>query len=112
MEPNLNQFLGPQALFNGVNLNASNWGGSEKLSAREGQASQADILLALNRMMGLAPAANRATGTSYITPVIPSNQGAREATQIFQSSGAENAKSKEEQLALVNALLQQIGFAP
>lgn len=110
MEPNLNKFLGPQALYNGVNMNASRWGGAEKLSAREGQASQADILLAINRMMGLAPASNRAVGSSYVTPVIPSNQAAREATEIYNRSGAANATSQPQQLELVRALMQKLGI--
>jgi len=110
MEPNLNQFLGPQAMYNGVNQNASRFGSTAHLSAREGQASQADILLAINRMMGLAPASNRATGTAYVQPVIPSIQGAKEATEIYNQSGAAQATSQAQQMALVQALMQKLGI--
>jgi hypothetical protein len=93
----------------------------QQLSAREGQASQADILLAINRMMGLAPARAANVPISKeeqsilnlgtpITPIIPSEQAAKEARVIYDQSGAAQADSQEEQVALVQALMQKLGL--
>ena len=74
--------------------------------AREGRANPDDLLLAVNRMLGLAPARS----TSSIAPVIPSDQAAKEAEFVYNESGARYARSKEEQVQMVRQLLEKLGF--
>jgi len=99
--------------FNGVNT-GNLWAPlAEQTQAREGQASQADVLLAINRMMGLAPATAARYGGmegTPVTPVIPSQQAAREADFIYGQSGARTQMPREQQMALVQALMQKLGI--
>jgi hypothetical protein len=124
MEPQYFSLNSPK--YEGVNLNPGYLTPlPQHLTAREGQASPADILLAINRMMGLAPARSdyvfgkdanvvnnmrQGSGITPITPIIPSEQAAKEARFIYDQSGAEQASSQEEQIALVQALMQKLGL--
>jgi len=124
MEPQFYQLNSPR--YEGVDLGKNVMSPMPvRKEAREGQASQADILLAINRMMGLAPARSayvfgeddnfvnnmrRGSGETPIAPIIPSEQAAKEASFIYDQSGAKKAKSQEEQMALVQALLNKLGI--
>jgi len=91
-------------------MDASRWGKSQQLTAPNSQPSNEDFLLALNRLMGLAPASNRSIGGAYVEPIVPSQAGALRAVDLFNQSGAAEAKSREEQLALVQQLLKTLGL--
>jgi len=112
--------------YEGVNLGANAFTPRVVYQeSREGQANPADILLAINRMMGLAPARSayvvgqddnivnnmrRGSGMTPIAPIIPSDQAALEAREIYNRSGAGEATSQEQQMALVQALMQKLGI--
>jgi len=120
MEPQSYEWNTPQ--YTGVNLGSPFTPNSVELSARNGQASPADVLLAINRMMNMAPARSARVfpqgfnhyddwkGVTPIQPVIPSDQAAKEARVIYDNSGARLATSQEQQMALVQALMQKLGI--
>lgn len=77
---------------------------------REGKASPEDVILAVNRLMGLAPARAQYVGATPINPIIPSEQAAKEAQFIYEQSGANKAVLRNEQVDLMRALMQKLGI--
>lgn len=114
--PKLSPFPAPQGLpghprYNGVDF-GSLWGPSAVYTgAREQQASESDVLLALNRMLGLAPARTDRVGSTAISPVIPSPQAAKEADFIYRQSGAQPTDPQEYQMSLIQEIMQTLGMS-
>lgn len=107
MEPNLNNIS--DARYGDVNI--ANFVPSYiRNQSREGQASPQDVLLAINRLMGMAPARTAMVGETPIRPLIPSEQAGKEASFIFDSSGANRGMPRDQQMALVQALMQKLGI--
>ena len=107
MEPNLNNIS--DARYGGVNI-ANFVPTYIRNQAREGQATPQDTLLAINRLMGMAPARTAMVGETPIRPLIPSEQAGKEAAFIYEASGASQGMPQEQQMALVQALMQKLGI--
>ena len=101
----------PQGQFSNVmGHNIANWPARNA----EPRGFPPDFLLALNKLMGLAPArvseSGMMNGNPSIQPIVPSNQGYAEALAALQAAKIPQGTPQMDQVAMMTQFLQNLGL--
>jgi len=108
--PNNPGALPPGQFSNVMGGNTANWPARNA----ESRSFPPDFLLALNKLMGLAPARVSQSGmldnNPNIQPIVPSNQGYAEALAALQAAKIPQGTPQMDQVTMMTQFLQNLGL--